>query len=70
MKSKFSFMLSLMFLFIGLIGGFVLLSYVYTGPTWVKLLVFVIVVLVVICLGVALKRFFHAVDELENEKKK
>lgn len=70
MKSKFSFMLSLMFLFIGLIGGFVLLSYVYTGPAWVKVLVFVIVVLVVICLGVALKRFFHAVDELENEKKK
>ena len=59
-----------MFLFIGLIGGFVLLSYVYMGPAWVKVLVFVIVVLVVICLGVALKRFFHAVDELENEKKK
>ena len=41
-KSKGFFILSIVILLVGMTVGFILLSLVYTGPVWVRALVFVI----------------------------
>ena len=41
-KSKEFFILSIVILLVGMTVGFILLSLVYTGPVWVRALVFVI----------------------------
>lgn len=69
MKIGFSFYFSLFLLFFGIIVGFSLLSFVYTGPTWVKLLVFILVLFITVSLIVALKRFIVALKEINDDEK-
>lgn len=69
MKLGFGFYFSLFLLFFGIIAGFSLLSFVYTGPVWVKLLVFFIILFITVSLIVALKRFIVAIKESEDDEK-
>lgn len=48
--------LAIVILIVGMSAGFILLSLVYTGPVWVKVLVFVVYIVVVIGVVTSLSR--------------
>lgn len=63
---KNSFIFSLVLITLSLVIGFSLLSFVYTGPRWVKAVVFIFLIFVLCFLY---KYSFSFINSLKDEKK-
>lgn len=48
---------AIVLLVVGMTAGFILLSMVYSGPVWVKVVVFVVYIAVVLGVIVSMRRF-------------
>ena len=48
---------AIVLLVVGMSAGFILLSMVYSGPVWVKVVVFVVYIVVVLGVIVSMRRF-------------
>ena len=68
-ERKTSFLISISILLLGMTAGFILLSFIYTGPVWVRFCVFIVYLFIV---SFTIKCSGKYVDELnliEAEKK-
>lgn len=54
---------ALVVLVTGMTAGFILLAMVYTGPVWVKVVVFIVYIVVVIGVITSMKRFSDDVKD-------
>ncbi len=54
---------ALVVLVAGMTAGFILLAMVYTGPVWVKVVVFIVYIVVVIGVITSMKRFSDDVKD-------
>ena len=68
-RSNFGLYLSIFLMFFGIIVGFCFLAKVYTGPFWVKMVVFLVVLFILVCLFVALKQYIELINSVNKDKK-
>ncbi len=61
--------ISIIILLIGMTLGFMLLSSVYTGPSWIRVAVFIVYIVVVLLLIRSVRRLDSYLKDKEREKK-